>query len=161
MGKLTLGELDVAYATPSGESGTVKATITTTGRVAEILEERYGVMQTFFERRKEKIAEFLGDSVADAIADVLSGRQTRTSPTYGAEQRIEAEFRSFLDANEMDAISVALAGPEISNPHISAAAARGDNSRKKSMKSNARPAFIDTGLYRQSFRAEVKIDKPR
>ncbi len=159
MGKLTLGELDVAYATPTGEAGSLKVTLTTTGAVAEILEERYGVMQTFYDRRKEKIAEYLGDSVADAIADALAGRKTRTSPTYGAEQKIEAEFRAFLDANEMNTISKLMTGAPISK-----AADRGVSHRKKRPNAGvnpSRPAFIDTGLYRQSFRAEVKIDKPR
>lgn len=155
MAELVLGELEVAYTEASAD-GAPTVTITSTGDVAEILERRYGVMQTFFDRRRDKIAGYLADSMANALQDRINGRRGG-SPTFEAEQKIEAEFRSFLDANEMDILSVGLAGPEITNPHISAAAAAGSNSRKKSTKSNARPAFVDTGLYRANFRVTVNL----
>lgn len=163
MASLVLGVLDVAYSEARGASG--KAVSTTTGDVAEILEKNYGVMQTFFDLRKGRIAEFLADGMAAAIQNLVSGRKpslaaTQGSPMYDAAQRIEHEFRAFLDANEMNKLAVALAGPGIGNPNISAAAAAGVNHRKKhpyAQKNRARPAFIDTGLYRASFRALVRL----
>ncbi len=146
-GKLTLGELEVAYSEKLA-NGTVEAT--TTGKVAEILEKNFNVMKIFFELRKEKIAGFLADEMASAIQDLVNGRPRGGSLTYGAEQRIEAEFRSFLDANE------------IGNLVVVEAAVQGVSRRKKRpfKKRKARPAFIDTGLYRASFRAVVKLDLP-
>jgi hypothetical protein len=148
MGALILGILDVAYSDASTGQPT------TTGDVAEILEAQYGVMNTFFESRKEQIAGYLADSMANALQDALNGRATRSSPTYGAEQQIEAEFRSFLDSNEMQIMTVAAAGVPLSQ-----AAAQGVNHRKKmpySKRNKPRPAFIDSGLYRASFRAVFK-----
>lgn len=166
MASLVFGVLDVAYSEAHGTSG--KQVATTTGDVAEILESRYAVMQTFFDLRKAKIAGYLADAMATAIQNLVTGRPTplrisaggQGSPMFDAQQRIEQEFRSFLDANEMEKLALALAGPNIANPHISAAAAKGVNHRKKhpyAKKNRARPAFVDTGLYRTSFRALVRL----
>lgn len=167
MASLVFGVLEVAYSDAHNPNNP-KAGATTTGEVAEILERQYGVMQTFYDLRKGRIAEYLADGMASALQDLVSGRSTirsamrfgTGSAMYGAAQRIEHEFRAFLDANEMNKISVALAGSGILNPNISAAAAAGVNHRKKhpyAKKNRARPAFIDTGLYRSSFRALVRL----
>lgn len=151
MATLELGVLEVAYS--QTENGKTKTT--TTGDVAEILESRYHVMETFFELRKQKIANFLAESMGNALQDLLAGRKVRSTPTYGAEQKIEAEFRSFLDANEMQKLAVLLTGSLISS-----AAASGISHRRKmpySSKNPSRPAFVDTGLYRSSFRAVIKL----
>lgn len=152
MATLTLGVLDVSYsdAQPGQEPET-----TTTGAVAEILEERYHVMGTFYELRKGRIGQYLADALATRLQDLFRGSATVGSPMYGAEQKIEAEFRSFLDANEMQKLAIALSGTP-----LSAAAMRGVSHRRKqpfSKKNRARPAFVDTGLYRSSFRALVKL----
>jgi len=139
-----MGVLDVAYTDPGS------STQTTTGDVATILEANYMVMGTFFNLRREKIAGFLADSMANAIQDLVNGAPPR-SETFGAEQKIEAEFRSFIFANEMSTLYKAFSGMD-----LSAAAARGVNKRKLhpyAKANKARPAFVDTGLYVQSFRA--------
>lgn len=161
MASLTFGVLEVAYSDAHGPANGP----TTTGDVAEILEQRYHVMQTFYDLRKGRIAEFLADGMATVLQDLVSGRTRATirtaatmgrgSAMYDAAQRIEHEFRSFLDANEMQKLAIALNGAP-----ISAAAANGVNHRKKRpyvKKNKARPAFIDTGLYRASFRALVRL----
>ncbi|MGH7716803.1 MAG: hypothetical protein ACREML_12495, partial [Vulcanimicrobiaceae bacterium] len=110
-------------------------------------------MGTFYDVRKDKIAGFVADSMANALQDMLSGRKPSSSPTYGAEQHIEGEFRSFLDANEMTTLAIGLGRDYL------AAAARGVSHRKKHpyAKRGPRPAFIDTGTYRMAFRAIVKL----
>lgn len=167
MAHLHLGVLDVAYSDAShqGEAAT------TTGEVAKKLEERYGVMETFYDTRKQKIADYLAQDMAHSLEDILKGKPIAASQTsaftnryhginteysssslsYGADQRIEAEFRSFIFTDEMQKISIAQTGAP-----VSAAAASGRSSRKKaptSKKNKARPAFVDTGLYVASFRA--------
>lgn len=162
MASLVFGVLEVAYSDAHNPNNP-KAGVTTTGDVAEILEKRYHVMQTFFDLRKGRIAEYIADGMATAIQNLVAGRPTIGSAErlgtgnamYDAAQRIEHEFRSFLDANEMQKISIALYGTP-----VSAAAARGVNHRKKRpyvKKNRARPAFVDTGLYRASFRALVRL----
>ena len=174
--RLMLGVLDVAYSDASGGTQT-------TGDVAEGLENGFGgsdpgyhIMQHFFDSRQEKIAQWLADSMANAIevlvktgggidtsgrassASHIVGGQKRTvqaeqggTYTFEADQKIEAEFRSFLDSNEMSNLQAAVTGSA-----LSAAAAAGVSHRKKhpyAKANKARPAFVDTGLYRASFRA--------
>lgn len=144
--KLVLGVLEVAYSDAGGGA-------TTTGDVATILEQNYGVMETFFELNKEKIAQMLADSVAASIQDLVNGGP-RTSPTFGAEQQIEQLFRTFIYSNTMQRIFGSVGGV------ISQAAQNGVSSRRKSPRAKRapRPAFVDTGLYVQSFRAWVSSD---
>ncbi len=152
---LVLGVLDVAYsdASPGGAK--------TTGDVAQILEAKYHIMETFYQSRQQKIGEWLAESVADAITAVVSGRHVQ--PTFDAEQQIEASFREFLNANEM-AILGFLTDSErdyylTHTPAYTGAANAGVNHRKKhpySQKNKARPVFIDTGLYVASMRAWIE-----
>lgn len=145
---LELGVLDIAYT--HDENGKSKGT--TTGDVAEILERNYHVMGTFYELKKEKIAGFVADAMANALTDLANGRAV-TSPMHDANQRIEALFRDFLDADEMNTLAKRLTGGNISE-----AAARGVSHRRKQpyKQRPQRPAFVDTGLYRASFRAVFK-----
>jgi hypothetical protein len=149
---LSLGVVDVAYSDAS--SSVAK----TTGDVAELLEDRYHIMATFFELRREKIAGFLANDMAASIQRLVNGGPAidkRSSLTYGADQKIEAMFRSFLDANEMSRLQKAFTGVG-----LSAAAEAGVSHRKKhpyAQANKARPAFIDTGLYRISFRAWTTV----
>lgn len=171
--KLHLGVLDVAYSTaktgnPNGGGNE------TTYSVAMKLEQRYHVMRTFFESRKQKIADFLAESIANSMADMVRGRQLkgskaakfsnkfhgietsyeRSSLTYSADQKIENEFRRFIFANEMQKMSI-----EATGKPLSMAAIKGINHRKKhpySRKNKERPFLVDTGLFISSFRAWTK-----
>ena len=154
---LILGVLDVAYSDAHGKSGA-----TTTGEVAHILEDNYHVMETFYVSRQEKIANWLAESVAKAIETMVeTGRHV--APTFEAEQKIETEFRTFLDRNEMSMLVKGLSEGESAafnwNKTFSSAGNRGVNHRKKnpySKKNKSRPVFIDTGLYQASFRAWIE-----
>lgn len=155
--KLVLGVLDVAYSDASDNGAT------TTGDVAQLLEQRYAVMATFYESRKDKINDWLAGSVANAI-ETLVETGSNVMPTFEAEQKIEAEFRAFLSANEMSHMVAALSPAELqyfmdSTGGFMGAANRGVSHRFKqpySSKNKARPAFIDTGLYQASFRAWIE-----
>lgn len=161
--KLVLGTLDVAYGGAHGRGDGA----TTTGDVAELLESRYHVMATFYDSRQDKIGEWLAGSVANAIETLVAApkeAKPNLMPTADAEQKIEAEFRGFLDADEMTKMVAGLSESERSyfigsTGGFSGAALAGVNHRKKhpfSKKNKARPAFVDTGLYRQSFRAVIE-----
>jgi len=169
MATLNLGVLEVAYST-AHTGDMAKNSQTTTFEVAQRLEEKYKIMQTFYVLRKEKIAQFLADDMAHSLQDMMNGKRigasksatftnkfhgikegySTNSLSYGADQRIETEFRSFIFSNEMNTLSKAVGLGE-----ISAAAAAGVRHRKKNpyKKRDARPAFVDTGLYVASFRA--------
>ena len=166
---LHLGVLVVGYSDAS-DSGAKD-----TGEVADLLEQRYHIMETFYQLRREKIAGYLADSMANSIQMLVnSGRRIDTavrgtsashvlagvkrtvsgdqsgSLAYSADQKIEADFRAFLYGGEMNRMFKALTGQEISD-----AAARGVSHRKKhpyAQSNPARPFAVDTGLYASSFR---------
>jgi hypothetical protein len=144
--RLVFGVLVVSYADASG-SGT-----TDTGFVADLLEKNYHVFETFYELKKEQIAGILADSMAERIQMLVMGRppvKTNGSFTYGADQKVEALFRAFLDANEMSILAARYGFI------LSAAAEAGVSHRLKrpyAASNNARPAFIDSGLFRASAR---------
>jgi hypothetical protein len=146
MPTLNLGVVDLAYSEASGNGAT------TTYDVAKILEANYGVMSTFFNLYQDKIAQILADSVAAAIQDMANGAPVK-SPTFGGEQRVEALFREFIYSNTMQNMMTQAGGGVLSQ-----AAQSGVSSRRKkpNAKRKARPAFVDTGAFVQSFRAWVE-----
>lgn len=165
--KLLLGILDVSYSDVKSGQGA-----TTTYQVAQLLEKNYSVMATFFESRRDQIAQWIADDMANSIQDLVSGRgsintgsrgtsashkiggikrsvsgEQSGSYTYGADQKIEAAFRAFIFGSEMAKLKGAV---------ISKAAQSGKSKRFKSgytKDRKARPAFVDTGLYVSAFRA--------
>jgi len=143
---LVFGVLVVTYSDANGGGNT------DTGFVAELLEKNYHVFETFYELKKERIAEILADSMAERIQMLVNGQRPvaiNGSLTYSADQRIEALFRQFLDANEMSILAAKFGFT------LSAAANAGVNHRKLhpyAQANKARPAFIDSGLFRSSAR---------
>lgn len=146
MPTLHLGVLDVPYqAKPKGRRS---AATTTTGDVAEILEGRYHVMQTFYDQHEQEIADQLTQSLVDAAEAIMQGAPVTTDPFGGATSQIEDRFKTFLSLEEMDKLGI---------PGVPTEAAKeGRSSRFKKGKSKGgapRPSFVDTGLYLASFAA--------
>jgi hypothetical protein len=139
MTKLHLGVVDLPYAN-GGK---------TTGEVAQILEDKYHVMELFVEEiGLTAITDALEKSAKDALADLIGGAPVSgLSLTLAAEEEIAAAFRVFLDQQELDGVV-----PGVPTQ----ASLKGVNHRFKRpyVKTNpARPSFIDTGLYQASARA--------
>lgn len=134
MTTLIFGVVDVAYSSKDGGS--------TTGEVASILEKKYHVMRTFLELNESEIGDLLAKKMVERMTANYRSR------TQMQVDRISTLFRDFLNADEMSKV--------LPTSMQSAAAMAGVNHRKKHpyAKANSeRPAFIDTGLYQQSFRA--------
>ena len=139
MTTLSLGVLDVAYKDDQA---------TTTGKVAAILEGRYHIMRSFLELKEVQIG--------DALAKKMIAR-IETSSSFRQRSRMQIDeihelFSDFLDADEMSKL--------LPPSQQSAAAQAGVNHRKKhpyAKANNARPAYVDTGLYQASFRAVLKF----
>ena len=119
---------------------------TTTGDVAKILEEKYHIMQVFFDENTQVIVEYLEDSVAGALESLLLGAPAVTFGPFGeGTRRIEKRFRDFIIRQEIEDLGI---------PGVpTAAALAGVNHRLKIKRGHRRPSFVDTGLYVQSFRA--------
>lgn len=141
MSVLHLGVLDLPH--PGGGKAEL-----TTGRLAEILESRYGLYSVFLDANMEKIADQLADSLGDAIDNVLAGGPAPENPFAAAEQDVVAGFIDFLDTSEIEKIGVRGTPTE--------AALKGVNHRLKLNKGARRPSFIDTGALRAATAAWVE-----
>lgn len=141
---LNLGVLDVAYGGDKGAQ--------TTGEVAEALEARYHVMEIFFELRRDKIANLLAEGMATQIADLMSGMRPNRDPFADIMQDIEVEFRAFLDADEIQKLMPLT--QQVTAAQMGVSKRFKDPNNRKGER-DARPAFIDTGLFQASFRAWV------
>lgn len=139
--KLHLGVLDVPY---TGDR-TKRGAPLTTGDVATILEDEYGIMAYFAERHLPEIAAALETSAGNALEDMLRGAPPSPEPLGTATGVIEDLFKRSLDAREYDSL-----------PGVPTQAAKdGVSHRKKRpyVKRDERPSFIDTGLYQSSFKS--------
>lgn len=120
----------------------------TTGEVAEKLEGKYHLMQTFADMfGADVIATAFAASARAAVEDMFSGAPVSgLSLTLEATQSVETAFREFIDLEMFDGVI----------PGVPTAAARkGVNHRRKNpnAKDNAqRPSFRDTGLLEASFK---------
>lgn len=157
MPTLSFGVVDQAYS----DAGSSTAT---TGEVAEHLEKKYAVMATFYELYQDKIAQWMADAVQDELDDVIAGGHRKNYPFAAADAKIEEAFRLFLDGNEMAHLVAGLSEGESAafnwKNTFDGAGKNGANKRKKAGKNQnnaARPAFVDTGLYRTSFRSWVEF----
>lgn len=122
----------------------------TTGDLAEILEARYAIMETFYEKYEDDIGRMIEDALQDKMDNLQMGGPVDASMILaeGELSAIEQRFRSFLDNEEMNG----RAGVP------TAAALAGVNHRLLHPYAQAnpqRPSFIDTGIYQSSMRAWV------
>lgn len=118
----------------------------TTGDVAQWLEDRYHVMEVFYES-DGGVLPLLKQSLRDALEDILMGAPVGANPFLGATSEIQARFKKFISDREMEFMGI---------PGVpTAAALAGVNSRMKRRHGPRRPSFRDTGLYQASFIAWV------
>ena len=153
MTRLCLGVVDVAYT--DGDKST------TTGDVAEMLEENFRVMGVFYELHKDEIEGWLVDAISGDIESLSQGKPpTIASKLLGTNLdgrplsglsingKIEQEFRDYLDSREWSSVFGTLARAD-----------SGVTARKKNQKPGANPAraeFVDSGLYQAAFRAWIE-----
>ena len=156
MPELVFGVWDQAYSDAGSGAKT-------TGDVAEILENRYHVMATYFDLHRDEIAEWLADSIARTMRAIAMGASTDIDPFLHATQKIQNGFKQFLLRREMAGMFAELTPAEMAyfvdkTGGFMGRASQGYSSRRKrpGQKRDPRPEFVDTGLYMASFRAEVK-----
>lgn len=147
-------ELPYAWTGDRGKSGSGAKKVSTTGDVAEILEDKYHVMQIFFEQHTADIAKALEEAIAGQLETLLMAgpreqarMMFRGNATKAAMAEIQILFEKFITNQEMD---------QLGYPGVpTAAALRGVNHRMKHpyAKREPRPSFRDTGLYLSAFKA--------
>lgn len=130
-----LGVIDVPYEDEN----------TTTGDVAEYLEEKYQIMQTFFDRYSNDIADLMANDMAASLENMMAGAPPAKDPLAESMSLIHDLFVAFLDNTEMNGL------PGVPTRR----ALDGISRRFKNKKGPPRPSFIDTGTYQAAMRAWV------
>lgn len=130
-----LGVIDIPYEDEN----------TTTGDVAEYLEEKYQIMQTFFERYGNDIADLMSNDLAASMENMMAGAPPSNDPLAESMSRIHDLFVAFLDNQEMDGM------PGVPTRR----ALLGISKRFKEKRGEPRASFIDTGTYQAAMRAWV------
>lgn len=143
--KIALGVLDVPYNRPESYRAVGRrraprrirrrATITT-GQLAEILEEDYGINAFFLEAHGEEVIGGILEGHALNLARPKTGTGSRTDHLKRALRHGEEVFRTMLNDREMDG----------HRPNVPT----------KIADIQGRASFVDTGLFRDSFRIEVE-----
>ena len=141
---LNLGVIDQIYGQAKSQGYPINIT---TGGVAQLLEDEYGVMDGFVFLHQPEIAEDLAESVASALENMMAGAPPGLDPMGDAMGDIEKRFRQYLD-NEEIVYTGATGVP-------TKAALSGKSKRFKRSRGPRRPSFIDTGLYEASFKAWI------
>ncbi|EPS7847013.1 hypothetical protein ACVHRW_004627 [Escherichia coli] len=132
---LQLGVIDIPY---EGEG-------TTTGDVAERLEEKYRIMQTFFDRYGNEIADLMSKDLAANLENLMAGAPPSRDPLAESMSRVHDLFVAFLDNEEMNGM------PGVPTRR----ALLGISKRFKNKKGDPRASFVDTGTYQAAMRAWV------
>lgn len=144
---LHLGVLDEPYTQENPE---------TTGEVAQELEDRYGIMAFFVDDKMKAIVTNLEESFAESLESIILGAPDLDVFANGC-QKIEKDFRNFLDNKEMDGkvdgvpTQASIEGVS----HRFKYKTRKRASKVAVRNKPKRPSFIDTGLYQQSFKVWV------
>lgn len=152
MTRLSLGVVELPYVDaeqPRRKKYKAKVVSLSTGDVAEILEAKYGVMQHFFDTYQGRIATAMAEAVKDRIEALIMGRPATGElfPEIGDD--IKVMFHKFISEKEIERLGITGVPTQ--------AALSGVSHRFKHpyAKRGSRPSFIDTGLYLDSFVAEV------
>ena len=116
--------------------------------MANILEQHYHIMDTFFRLNQEKVADLLATSVRNQIVNIFAGAPPQANPFAEGEQAIGAMFKEFIEQERMPPTGAPW-------PIPTRAALMGVNHRLKLKKGAPRPSFRDTGTYEAAFKAWV------
>jgi hypothetical protein len=119
--------------------------------VARILDAKYHILDEFTKLHNAEINLAILSQFEKVAGDVMTG--ARRSANLGnllkpATKEIEAMFKKFLDTEEMN-------GRAPGVPTRAALMGVRHGRGSKTMRGVPRPSFIDTGVYRASFRAWV------
>ena len=139
-----LGVLDFPYA----EDGK------TTGDVAEILEEKYGVFTHFWEVHGPAIVESIAEVQSSAIEAAVASEDPAASTAelrtgyLGVSEEAKALFTTFLTMKELDGLAEGVP---------TKASLEGVSHRFKNKKgAPGRPSLVDTGTFLASMGVEIE-----
>jgi len=132
---LSLGVVDYPYA-DTGQ---------TTGEVAEILEDKYGVMQKFADQNLDFMAQSITDGVIGAIENAFAGAPQTANVFAEGLSKIEDRFHDYIDHEEHGIRTKSKEKP-----------LSGVRKKRQYRRVTGKTTFVDSGLYRNSFKVWVK-----
>lgn len=123
----------------------------TTEQVAKELEDKYKIVETFWQLEEDNFVELLEEAFAEDIEDVMQMSEVKKAKGISDKEtdKIEARFRQNLSSRRYDGML----------PGVPTTAAQRGVSHLKQRpyaKRGPRPSFVDTGMYQRSFRAWVE-----
>jgi len=158
---LHLGVIDIPYsAYPSQKVAKAKkgkankpvkassGATKTTGDVAEILEEKYGILDSFAFARLPDIAKALEESISIELENMMTGAHVSGNPFKSAESTIATMMKQFVSSQAIEHMGIEGVPTQ--------AALNGVSHRLKHpyAKGNSRrPSFMDTHLMVNSYTA--------
>lgn len=160
MTTLVFGVVDVPYsyegvkprkANKKGRSRARKRRspdVVTTAQVAQILENRYGPMQAFYDQNQELIGNSLVHSLEGALEDLYAGAPVRDPYAEGAAD-VTAGYQQWLAQGEIESLG-------IEGIPTQAALERRSLRFKSGVGPAERPSLVDTGTYEGSARVWVE-----
>lgn len=121
---------------------------TTTAVVAQLLQDKYGLFQVFYDQLEDHIAGAVVHSLEGALEDLYSGAPMH-DPYAEVGQEIDAAFRVFLMTAQIESLGI----PGVPTK----AAIERRSSRFKSKKGpSERPSFVDTGTLEASLKSWIE-----
>ena len=155
MTTLVLGVHDMAYGAQFSSGGSRRSKSRaqsaygkgkTTGDIAQILEAKYHIMQTFYDMNKTDIASALEKSMVGSIINMVNGQPAPVMADAQAMSDIETAFKQALSMRAFDGVIPGV-------PTQASLGGRSSRFKRPGAKRGARPSFINTGLYQSSFTA--------
>jgi hypothetical protein len=125
----------------------------TADKVSNILEGKYGIVETFAAIHEQEINALFHDRFHEVATKIIEEKGGQTSSSIKrlmnpATKEVERLFKSFLDNEEMNGM---MSGIPTQAAMKGVRHGRGSKTRRGIQ----RPSFIDTGIYRASFRCWV------
>lgn len=151
---LNLGVIDIPYNQPRGRrQKKPRAGNVTTGDVATFLEDKYHVLENFYQLHAEEVADDLAESLKGALETFMMGGPVSQDPFGSATSSIDDRMKQFIATGEMDRLGF---------PGVPTQAARDRAAgKRRSARFATRRAtgqavsFYDTGLYQASLKSWI------
>lgn len=151
MTTLNLGVIVMPYAYDTKAKGKGKkkkaaSRSITTAEVADLLEDKYHLMETFYEAYKKDIVKNITESLAGSIESLVMGAPAHADPFAAGTQQIAEQFKQFILSGEAERLGIPGTPTK--------AALKGVSHRKAHPYAKANPprvSFYDTGMYVDNF----------
>ncbi|HSY75450.1 MAG TPA: hypothetical protein VK890_01260 [Bacteroidia bacterium] len=126
----------------------------TADKLANILEAKYNIVHTFSEVHDEDIRDIINNGFKEVAERMILERKGHSKASLknlmkSATRQVEELFKAFLDNEEMN-------GRVEGVPSKAATKGKLGGRGRITRSGIARPTFVNTGIYKNSFRAWIK-----